>query len=195
MLIQRTSRVITICVVCLSVLTVACAVVSARYRAMQERNYADRRVALTTIPALATGSDRLTNAARAYAATGDRRHFDDFVHERDVERSREKAIERLRELGPTTEENALLSHAKSGSDKLVLIENRAFDAASHGDTASAIHLVYGEEFMSTKSSIMQAIADFTRSIDSRLTGQAEDLAVGARIAGYIGVVTVLANAI
>src|SRR3954468_18433864 len=116
MLIQRTSRVITICVVCLSVLTVACALVSSQYRAMQERNYADRRVALNTAPQLAAGSDRLTNAARAYAATGDRRFYDGFVRGRDVDRTREKALAQLRQIGLTPREESLLARAKGGSD-------------------------------------------------------------------------------
>src|SRR3954470_15045465 len=115
MRIQRTSRIITALVVFLSVATIASALVSLRYRALQERNYALRRVGFNMAIRLAGGSDRLTNAARAYAATGDRRYYDDFVHERDVERTRESAIERLRELGLTTQENLLINQAKSGS--------------------------------------------------------------------------------
>src|SRR4051812_48168611 len=115
MLIQRTSRIITACVVCLSVLTVISAVVSYDYRLMQERNYADRRVALNAAPRLAAGSDRLTNTARAYAATGERAYYDAFVYERDVERSREKAIEELRAIGLSSREETLLEQAKRGS--------------------------------------------------------------------------------
>src|SRR3954466_15653142 len=101
MRIQRTSRGITVSVVFLSLVTIACALVALRYRSLQEQNYAARRVALNAAPQLALGSDRLTNAARAYAATGDRRYYDDFVHERDVDRTRERAIATLRELGLT----------------------------------------------------------------------------------------------
>ena len=58
MRIQRTSQVITVSVVFFSLLTVASAVVSLRYRTLQEANYAARRAA--------TG--RCGNSARA--ATG-----------------------------------------------------------------------------------------------------------------------------
>src|SRR4051794_27568247 len=132
MLIQRTSRLITICVVSLSVLTTVCAFVAFEYRSMQERNYAARRIALNTIPKLAAGSDHLTNSARAYAATGDRRSYDDFVHERDVDRTREKAIEELRQIELTPREESLLAQAKRGSDSLVGIESQAFEAAGKG---------------------------------------------------------------
>src|SRR4051812_10329608 len=193
MLIQRTSRVITACVVCLSVLTVVCAVVSFEYRTMQERNYAERRVGLNTIPQLAAGSDRLTNSARAYAATGDRRFYDDFIHERDVDRSREKAIEQLHQIELTPREESLLAQAKRGSDSLVGIENQAFEAAGKGDTATAIGLVYGPEFKSTKAAIMNAIAECGQSLDIRLTDRAESLARRARIAGYVAVGATIAN--
>ena len=195
MRIQRTSRVITASVILLSLLTVACALVSQRYRAVQERNYAQRRIALNSIPQLAAGSDRLTNTTRAYAATGERRYHDEFVHERDIERTRERAIERLRELGLTAHEEELLSAAKQGSDKLVGVENRAFEAAAKGDTATAIALVYGEEFRTTKAAIMQAIAECGRSIDTRLSDHADVVAGHARIAGYIGLTAITTNAL
>src|SRR3954451_16710678 len=193
MLIQRTSRVITVCVVFLSVLTVVCVLVAFEYRTMQERNYAARRIALNTIPRLAAGSDRLTNSARAYAATGDRRSYDDFVHERDVDRMSELAIEELRQLELTPREESLLAQAKRGSDSLVGIETQAFEAAGKGDTAAAIALVYGTEFKSTKAAIMNAIAECGQSLDVRLTDRAETLAGRARVAGYLGVGTTVVN--
>src|SRR5947199_5818344 len=98
MRIQRTSQLITAGVVVLSVLTIASGVVSLDYRARQERNYANRRVALNTIPQLALGSDRLTNAARAYATTGDPRYHDDFLRELNEDRTRDRAVEHLKQI-------------------------------------------------------------------------------------------------
>src|SRR5438045_1033518 len=84
MRIQQTSRIITASVVLLSLLTIASGFVSQEFRKQQEQNYAARRVALQMAPQLAAGSDRLTNTARAYAATGEPRYYEDFVRERDV---------------------------------------------------------------------------------------------------------------
>jgi signal transduction histidine kinase/DNA-binding response OmpR family regulator len=195
MRIQRTSRIITFVAVLLSALTICCALVSLRYRSLQEANYADRRIALSTAPKLAAGSDKLTNTARAYAATGQQRFHDQFVHERDVDRTREKALDALKQLGLTPREESLLNDAKSGSDQLVVIENRAFTAASQGDTKTAIALVYGDDFLATKSAIMESIADFGVAIDERLTKQADDLSSSARIADTIGLISIVANAI
>src|SRR6478752_5435906 len=118
MRIQRTSRIITFIAVLLSALTIGCAIVSLRYRSLQEANYAARRIALTIAPKLSAGSDKLTNTARAYAATGQQRFYDQFVHERDVDRTREKTIDTLKQLGLTPHEESLLNDAKSGSDRL-----------------------------------------------------------------------------
>ena len=56
---------------------------------------------------LAAGSDRLTDAVRGYAATGDRRYFDAFQQELTVDRTRDKAQERLERLSLTEVELAL----------------------------------------------------------------------------------------
>ena len=84
-----------------------------------------------------------------------------------VDRTREKAIEQLKQLQLTPQELALLALAKRNSDQLVGLENRALDAAAAKDTATAIALVYSPEFRSAKSAVVQSIADCGRSIQSR----------------------------
>src|SRR5688572_25891852 len=98
MRIQRTSQVITASAVFFSVLTVVCAVVSLRYRTLQEANYADRRIATAALRQLAAGSDRLTMAVRAYAATADPRDREEFYRELHVDRSRDDAVENLKQV-------------------------------------------------------------------------------------------------
>ena len=103
------------------------------------------------------GSDRLTAAVRAYAATGERRYFDGFERELKVDRTRDKALERLNRLGLTASELALLTEAKRNSDSLVSLGNRAFEAAGKKDFTIEIGVVYGEEYRNAKVSIMQPI--------------------------------------
>ena len=98
MLIKQTSRFITVGVVILSAVTIACALVSRQFRIMQERAYATRLEALRMADQLADGSDRLTAAVRAYAATGERTYLDDFQRELKVDRTRDKAVERLNQM-------------------------------------------------------------------------------------------------
>jgi signal transduction histidine kinase/DNA-binding response OmpR family regulator len=195
MRIQRTSQIITVSVAVLSVLTIACGLIAMRYRALQEHNYANRRIALNMMPQLAIGSDRLTNAARSYAATGDRRYRDDFVRELSVDRTREAAIEQLKRIDDlTADELARLKSAKSVSDQLVGAEQRALDAVDKGDRPTALELVYGDQFRSAKAAVVQAIADCHASLDTRLTGQAEALSARAQVAGYVALGTIVVAA-
>ena len=95
MRIQRTSQFITASVILLSALTLGCALWSLHLRQLEEAAYEIRRESLDLAAQLAEGSDRLTGEVRAYAATGDRRHYEAFQKELTVDRTRDKAIQRL----------------------------------------------------------------------------------------------------
>ncbi len=73
MRIQITSQVLAFSVTLLSALTIVSALISLRYRALQERNYATPRIAPDSMPQLVHRSDGLIAAVRATAATGDGR--------------------------------------------------------------------------------------------------------------------------
>ena len=181
MRIKQTSQWITVGVVILSVVTIACALVARQFRTVQEGAYETRLEALRLADQLADGSDRLTTAVRAYAATGERRYLDDFERELTVDRTRDRALERLSQMALSASELSVLREAKRNSDRLVLLENRAFEAAGKRDSMAAIALVYGEEFRKTKASIMQPIAECRRSLEGRLTREAGNLAARAKL--------------
>src|SRR6476659_3278900 len=107
MRIQRTSQVITVTIAALSAVSIACAVANRHYRNVQEQAYDARRKMFNFTEQLARGSDRLTAAVRAYAATGDRRHYDAFRKELNVDRNRDVAVEGLRQLDLTREEREM----------------------------------------------------------------------------------------
>lgn len=180
MRIKRTSQVITISVTILSVAAIGCSFGSLYFRTMQEQNYAERRIALQMLTRLAIGSDRLTSAVRGFAATSDSRFQKDYQYELEIERSRDEAVEALSRLELTGEEDKLLEEAKRNSDNLVSLENRAFEAAARKDNATALAIVYGEEYQKAKLAIMQPITRCHELVDTRLTSHADQLAFRAR---------------
>jgi two-component system sensor histidine kinase/response regulator len=186
MRIQRTSKIIIVGVISLSALAIGCALLALHFRNVQEAAYETRIESARMAEQLADGSDRLTAAVRAYSATGDRVYLDDFRRELEVDRNRDKAVERLKQLGLTPHELALLVRAKNNSDRLVNLENSAFDLASKGNTSAAIALVYGPEYQSAKASIMQPIMDCRDALEARLSSEANGLAGRARLLGLIG---------
>jgi PAS domain S-box-containing protein len=193
MRIKQTSRLVTAGVVILSTVTIACALVSRQFRTMQEHADATRLAAFRAAAQLAEGSDRLTAGVRAYAATGERRYLDEFDRELKVDRSRDKAIEQLNQMGLATFELSLLNDAKRNSDNLVKLENRAFAAAGRRDFTTAIALVYGEEYRKAKASIMEPIAECQKTLEARLAREAEDLAARAQLLSNIALGLVFAT--
>jgi PAS domain S-box-containing protein len=183
MRIQRTSQIITVGVILLTALSIACAFISLHLRGLQERAYETRRESLRMADQLAAGSDRLTAAVRGYAATGDRRYYEAFQRELNVDRTRDKALDRLKELGLSTEELSLITRAKQNSDALVSLENRAMEAVARTNLTESISLVFGDQYREAKESIMQPIGESRELLEARLSKEAKDLARDATAAG------------
>ena len=130
----------------------ACVLVSGYFRHRQATALNARTQSLLSIQ-LAAGTDKLTAAARGFAATGDPRYRDAFRREIAVERNRDRAVDGLQALGLTQEENELVSRARRNSDALIVQEEKAFEAAEHKDFTKAMGYVYGEEYLKAKALI------------------------------------------
>src|SRR5690606_37344989 len=74
---------------------------------------------------LAAASDLLTRDVRLYAVSTDPAHLDAYWREIDVTKTRDRIVNRLRELGAPEEELDLVALAKANSDALVDTETRA----------------------------------------------------------------------
>jgi signal transduction histidine kinase/DNA-binding response OmpR family regulator len=191
--IQRTSQLITLVIIAMSVLAIACALVARSYRIVQEQSYEDRRKMFNFTEQLAGGSDRLTSAVRAYAATGERRYYEAFERELNVDRNRDIAVEGLRQLGLIPSELQLIEKAKRNSDNLVHLENEAFAAVSSNDVRRAIQIVYGHDYETAKAAIMGPIAECRRVLEQRLTARATDLASRAHLLSNIAISLLILN--
>jgi two-component system, sensor histidine kinase and response regulator len=195
MKIKRTSRIITLVVIILSLIAIAFAAVARHYWIVAQKNYESRRKMSGFSDQLAAGSDRLTNAVRAYAATGDKRYKKDFEEELNIDRNRDIAVAGLQKLGLTEQEQELIERAKRNSDKLVLLENQAFAAVENFDVPHAIQIVYGPEYVSAKASIMEPIAQCRQLMEQRFTSTATARADQARIFDNVALSVLLVNAI
>src|SRR5688572_7559599 len=195
MRIQKTSHFLTLVIVTLSVVAATCAFWARQIHEAEEKAYEARRRMSHATEQLADGSDRLTATVRGYAATGDRRYFDLFQRELTIDRNREKAIEELRRIGLTPQENELLTRAKRNSDRLVAIEDQALAAAATNNLSRPIHIAFGPEYDAAKSSIVEPIAECRRLLERRLTGQATALADKGAILATIALSTLVVNSV
>ena len=122
---------------------------------------------------LARGSDALTDAVRAYAVTGDERHRHAFQAERDHNRSRERALEKLRTLDVTTDELERLETAKLGADAMAPIEARVFQAVQQKDFATATALAWGAEYAAAKDRSLELVRTTRSDMHTRLLSKAD----------------------
>ena len=117
---------------------------------------------------LGAASDHLTEEIQRYVSTGDRRHYDDFWREVKETRTRERVVERLKEMRATEDELDLIEAAKRGSDDLVGVEESAMDLVAAGDLEAARALIFGPDYDARKREILGNIAGFQALLAERV---------------------------
>lgn len=113
------------------------------------------------------GSSTLTNAVRAYAATGDEQYYEDYMNELDVDKNRDIGLANLREIGITDEEEALIAQMSALSNELVPLEKAAMASVQGGNLTLAIQTVNGEKYSNSIAKIQQLKAEFLEMLDTR----------------------------
>ena len=116
---------------------------------------------------LAAASDYLTNEVRYYVQFGERVHYDNYWREVRETRTRDRVVQRLRELGAPQAEIGLIELAKRNSDALIAIEEAAMAAVEEGEYDTARHLMFDQTYTAHKKSIMGPISRFQEIMNSR----------------------------
>ncbi len=162
---------------------------------------------------LHNASDYLTVAARRFSVTFDGQSVNDYWTEVDVTRTRDNALKRVEALGVSEQEMSLLKLAKANSDHLVATEvysmRLVFEANYIPETSmpaevaavnilpadtwlddagkidKARQMLYDENYMNAKDSIILPIQEFQRDMKDQL--QAEILSINSSIRLLTGV--------
>lgn len=103
------------------------------------------------------GSKTLTYAVQAYAVTGDRQYYDDYMKELNEDRNRDIAWHGLEQNDIKEQEWDALREIAGLSNGLVPLEEEAMKAVENGDISSATAFVFGTEYGNT----IQKINDLT----------------------------------
>lgn len=122
---------------------------------------------------LAAASDYLTDQARRYVQFGEEEYFTNYWKEVKETKTRDKVIERLKELNTPKEELDLLEMAKKNSDNLVKLEEEAFKAAQNKQFDKARKLMFGKEYNEYKEEIKKPISQFQEKMNNRAKNQTE----------------------
>jgi len=113
------------------------------------------------------GSAYLTNEVRAYAATGDKVHYNNYWNEINVLKNRDIGVARLKEIGITPEEQGKIDEMAALSNNLVPLESDAMDLRMGGMADEAIEAVFGKPYEDTISRIRAVKSDFLTMLDQR----------------------------
>ena len=117
------------------------------------------------------GSNYLTNEVRAYAATGDRAHYNNYMNEMSVEKNRDIAVENMRKIGLTYQEQSLIAEMFAISNFLVPLEIESMELADAGDVPGALEAVFGSFYEYWIAGIRANQTEFTQVLDQRTEQQ------------------------
>lgn len=154
-------------------LTLSMAGVVALHRFGLERQgeavaYQRQREAIDQLGRFLGGFKQLTTCVQSYAATGEPRFAQDYWRELEVTRSRERATQALFDLRLTGDERDLINEAKSHSDALIKVEDRAIQAARAGDRDRALQLVFGPAYQRDLRGIFDLTLQLKQKLEARL---------------------------
>ncbi len=135
-----------------------------------ERKYSRRQIESRELGnQLREASNLLTREAQYYTIFGDKRHFDAYWKEVNETKTRDRVVERLKELGARSTELALIEEAKRNSDALIATEKKAMDAVRRGDMQLAQTLMFDDNYCRAKKGIMDPIEKFQQVMKARVS--------------------------
>ncbi len=121
------------------------------------------------------GSAYLTSEVRSYAATGDKKHFDNYWNEINVLKNRDIGVAAINEIGITQEEKALVKKMSDLSNNLVPLESQAMDEVQAGNKEVAMEAVFGNNYESVIGEIRNTQQEFLSKLDNRAKDTIMDL--------------------
>lgn len=160
----------------LALLLMACSLVSYS-RASRELNQAnEERFALTyNANRFMNGSAYLTNEVRAFSATANQEHYDNYWNEVNTLKNRDQGVAAMQEIGITQEEQGMIDEMSSISNELVPLEEEAMNQVKNGEQEAALSYVYGEEYNDAIGRINMLKETFLADLDNRTMNRIDTL--------------------
>jgi methyl-accepting chemotaxis protein len=121
------------------------------------------------------GSAYLTTEVRAFAATGDIIHYNNYWNEINVLKNRNIGVARLKEIGITEDEQAKIDAMAALSNNLVPLESDAMDLRMEDKTDEAVDAVFGEAYADTIRMIRSIKEDFLTMLGARAESRVEEI--------------------
>ncbi len=131
------------------------------------------------------GSAYLTNEVRAFAATGDQVHYDNYWNEVNNLKNRDQGVAAMQEIGITEAEQAMINEMASISDELIPLEEAAMKHVTEGDREAAVTYVYGSEYKTAIEQINGLKEQFLADLDARTRDRVDQLIVESEVLKFM----------
>lgn len=119
------------------------------------------------------GSAYLTDEVRAFCATGNQEHYDNYWNEINNLKNRDKGVAAMQEIGITEEEQGMIDDMSALSNELVPLEEEAMKEVTEGNLQEALDYVYGREYSTSISEIRSLKEKFLDTLDKRTAQQVD----------------------
>ena len=121
------------------------------------------------------GSAYLTNEVRAFAATGDKAHYDNYWNEINNLKNRDLGVEAMQKIGITEDEQGMIDEMSGLSNQLVPLEEEAMENVQSGRMQQALDYVYGKEYQDAITKINALKEQFLEALDTRSLASVQEL--------------------
>lgn len=144
-------------------------------------------------------SSYLTGEVRAFASNGDMQHYNNYHQELEIDRTRERAIDAMKKIGLTDEEQKSIEHMLALSDLLVPLEKQALEDAENGSFETASRAVLNEFYNNTRTQINQEKVNFLNLLSRRTSEHVNQMIVTTRLMEsltfFLGIIIMILQAI
>lgn len=127
------------------------------------------------------GSSALTADVRAYAATGNLTHYNNYFDEINNLKNREIGVAAMQEIGITPGEQAMIDEMSALSNELVPLEENAMESVKQGNLKDAVDYVYGIDYQNSITKINALKEQFLSALDKRTSEQVKGLKLQSEI--------------
>lgn len=125
-------------------------------------------------------SGYLTGEARAYCATGEKKHYDNYNLELDQTKTRENCVAGMIDLGLSAEGKTLVESMMAISDGLIPIEKASMELAAGGDYMAASRAVLSVDYNNAVSELAGAKLKLIDGINNRTNKEVGVLVMATR---------------
>ncbi len=137
------------------------------------------------------GSAYLTNEVRAYAATGDQAHYDNYFNEINNLKNRDLGVAAMQEIGITEEEQAMIDEMSALSNELVPLEENAMANVQEVKLDEALDYVYGKDYSTAITQINAIKEQFLSTLDIRTKEEIQKLSRRSTIMRILIIISML----